>query len=114
MGIPIFPTCSNSSKSKQESALSSIMEKPPTGWYAIFLRRPLLHFYTISLIMTFFPLKNYDIDVPLFLPIYAESRLSDLRAIAADQLNVSISLIVTFLRKNLKSFCFEIQGSARH
>jgi hypothetical protein len=27
--------------------------------------------------------QNYDIDVPLFLPIYAHGRLSDLRAIAA-------------------------------
>jgi len=83
-------------------------------WVVCYLSPPLFCISEQFRFNDFFPLKNYDIDVPLFLPIYAESRLSDLRAIAADQLNVSISLIVTFLRKNLKSFCFEIQGSARH
>ena len=29
--------------------------------------------------------QNYDIDVPLFLPVYGNGRLSDLRAIANTQ-----------------------------
>lgn len=35
---------------------------------------------------------NYDVDVPLFLPLYSDSRLRDLRLIAAKEQKIGMKI----------------------